>query len=81
MSLSTDREPTTEQRKGSTKVQFTEPMSFIVVTSRSMGERLLTGREMTQRQPYHQSPPSMDDSSQKLGNLEHTQQPVGSLTD
>jgi hypothetical protein len=56
-------------------------MSFIVVTYRSMGERLLTGREMTQRQPYHQSPPSMDDSSQKLGNLEHTQQPVGSLTD
>ena len=43
--------------QSTTKVQLGEPMSFIGVTYRNMGEGLLTGAEMTQGQLYHQSPP------------------------
>jgi hypothetical protein len=49
MSLSTDREPTTEQRKGSTKVQFTEPMSFIVVIYRNMDVWLFRSKKKSQK--------------------------------
>jgi hypothetical protein len=40
-----------------TKVQLREPMSFIEVTYRNMGEGLLTGAEITQRKMHHQSAP------------------------
>lgn len=39
-----------------TKVQLGEPMSFIGVTHRNMGEGLLIGAEMTQRCLQPQSP-------------------------
>ena len=42
-------------------------MSFIGVTYKNIGEGLLTGAEMTQRQLHHQSQPENSDSSQKLG--------------
>ena len=40
------------------KVQLAEPVSFIGITYRSMGEGLLTRAEMTQRQLHHQGPSS-----------------------
>jgi hypothetical protein len=55
--LTTDREPMTDRDMDTTKVQLDEPMSFIGFTYRSMGEGLLTGTEMTQRQLHHQGPP------------------------
>ena len=51
-------------------------MSFIGVTYGNVGEELLTGTEMTQRQLHH---PSMV-TAQKDGNLEPTVQPACSLT-
>ena len=39
----------TDQNKNTTKVQLGEPMIFIGVTDRNIGEELLTGTEMTQR--------------------------------
>lgn len=54
----------TEQRMDTTKVQFSEPVSFIRVIYRNMDEGLLTGVEMTQRQLHHKFQPSMGDSSQ-----------------
>ena len=69
------KEPRTDQSAHTTKVLLGEPISFIGVTYRNMGEGLLTGAEMTQRQLHHQSPPSMGDSSQKL-ELRETAQPV-----
>jgi hypothetical protein len=39
-----------------TKVKLGELRSFTGGTYRNMGEGLLTGAEMTQRQLYHQSP-------------------------
>jgi hypothetical protein len=48
------------------KVQLGGPMSFTRVIYRNMGEELLTGAEMTQRQQHLQAHSSMDNSSQKL---------------
>jgi hypothetical protein len=45
----------TEQSTNATKVGHGEPMSFIRVTYRGMGEWPLTGAEMTQRHLHHQS--------------------------
>ena len=61
------KEPRTDQSAHTTKVLLDEPISFIGVTYRNMGEGLLTGAEMTQRQLHRQSLPSVGDSSQKLG--------------
>lgn len=47
-----------------TKVHLGEPMSFIKVTYRNMGEGSLIGAEMTQRQLHGQTHSSMGDSSQ-----------------
>lgn len=41
-------------KNGSTKIQFSEPMSFTGSTYRNMGEGLLKGAEITQEQLYHQ---------------------------
>jgi hypothetical protein len=55
--VSTYGESTASQNKD-TKVQFSEPVSFIGVTYRNVGNGLLlTGAEMSQRQLNHQSPP------------------------
>ena len=43
--LTSDREPMADQSADATKVQHGEPVSFIRVTYRKMGEELLT--EMT----------------------------------
>ena len=45
-----------EQSTDTTKLQLSEPISFIGVTYRNMGVELLTRREMTQRQLHHQEP-------------------------
>lgn len=45
-----------DQNMDTTKVQLDEPMSFIGFTYRSMGEGLLTGTEMTQKELNYQSP-------------------------
>ena len=37
------------------QVQLGEPMSFIGILHKNMGEKLLTGAEMTQKQLHHQS--------------------------
>jgi hypothetical protein len=64
-----NRDPTTDQSTNTTKVQLGEPMSFIGVASRNMGERLLTGAEMTQRQLHHSVTHSrVHDKPQKLGS-------------
>jgi hypothetical protein len=52
-----NREAMIDRSTDTTKVQRGEPMSLIGVTYRNMGEGLLPGAEMTQRQPHHQSPP------------------------
>ena len=54
--LTSEWNPTTDQSTDTTKVQLGEPMSFIGVTYRNMGEELLIGTEMTQRQLHHQGP-------------------------
>lgn len=54
----------TNQSMDTTTVQFGEPVGFIGITYRTIGERLLTGTEMTQRQLPHQSPPQHRNSSQ-----------------
>jgi hypothetical protein len=50
-----------------TTIILDEPISFIGVTYRNMGEGLLTVAEKTQKQLHRQTLPSMGDSSQKLG--------------
>ena len=47
------RELMTDQSLDTTQVQLGEPVSFIEVTYRNMGEELLIGSEMTQRQLHH----------------------------
>ena len=54
--LTPDREPTPDLSMDTTIVQFNESMSFIAITHGNMGEGLLTGAEMTQRQLQHQGP-------------------------
>jgi hypothetical protein len=46
-----------DQSMDTIKVKLDEPSSFIGVSYRNMGEGLLTGAEMIQRQLYHQGPP------------------------
>lgn len=67
----------TDQSRDTTKVELGEPMSFTGVIYRHMGEGLLTGAYMTQRQLHDQSPPCIDDSSQSW-NREYTVQPASS---
>ena len=43
------KEPRTDQSAHTTKILLGEPISFIEVTYRNMGEGLLTGAEMTQK--------------------------------
>ena len=62
-----NRDHMTNQSTNITKVQLGEPMSFIGVTYRNMGEGSCTGAEMTQRQLYHQGPPQHE---WQLTNLE-----------
>lgn len=57
---------------GITTAQLGEPMNFIEVNDGNMGEELLRGTEMSQRQLYHQSP-SMPGTAHKSRNLEHIQ--------
>lgn len=64
-SFQTENPPQTREQMPS-KVQLKEPMSFIGVTYRNMGEGFLTGAEITQRQLPHHSPPQPGDSSQEL---------------
>lgn len=45
-----DREHTTDENSDITKVRLGEPMSFVEVIYSDIGEGLLTGAEMTQRQ-------------------------------
>ena len=47
--LTPDKEPITDLRIDTIKVQIDEQISFIGVTYRNMGEGLLIGTEMTQR--------------------------------
>lgn len=54
--LTPDRELMTDGSTNTTKVQLGEPGSFIHLTYRSIGEVLLTGEEMIQRQLHHQGP-------------------------
>lgn len=51
-----DRDPITDQSTDTTKGQLGEPMNSLGFVYRNMGERLLTGAEMTQRQLHHQCP-------------------------
>ena len=74
-----DKEPRTDQSAHTTEVLHGEPISFIGVTYRNMGEGLITGAEMTQRQLYHQSPHSVGDSS-KSWEPRETAQPVDGST-
>lgn len=48
MSTHPDKDPVTDQSKETIKSQFDEPMVFISIASRNMGEGLLTEAEMTQ---------------------------------
>jgi hypothetical protein len=43
-----DRKPVTDKDRDNTKVEFVEPLSFIVLTYSNMGDELLPGAEMTQ---------------------------------
>ena len=61
------KEPRTDKSAHTTKVLLGEPISFIEVTYRNMGEGLVIGAEMTQRQLHWQSLPSVGDISEKLG--------------
>lgn len=54
---SPDRELTTDLKYGRCKVQLGEPVGFIGVSYRNVGEGLRTGAQMTQRQLCHQVPP------------------------
>lgn len=51
------KEPRTDQSAHTTEVLVGEPISFIGVIYRNMGEELLRGAEMCERQLHHQSPP------------------------
>lgn len=55
--LTPDRDTMTDESTDITKVQFGEPVSFVGVTYRNMGESLLIGGEITQRQLNHRRPP------------------------
>lgn len=55
--LTPDRDTMTDQSTDITKVQFGEPVSFVGVTYKNMGESLLLGGEITQRQLNHQRAP------------------------
>ena len=59
------RELTTYQSTNTTEVQLGVPVSFIGVTYRNMGEELLIGTEMTQRQLHHQGTPQHRSTTRK----------------
>ena len=53
MSVNPDRKPKTEKGIDPTRGQFGEPIRFTRLTYSNMGEELLTGVEMIQRQLNH----------------------------
>ena len=55
--LTLDRSPRTDQSTGTATVQLGETMSFIWLTNRNTGERLLIGAEITQKQLPYPNPP------------------------
>lgn len=59
------------------KVHVGESVNFVGVTYKNMGEELLIGAEITQRQLCHQSPVNVSDSPRNQGPLERTEQPLG----
>ena len=63
--------PRTDQSAHPTNVLLGEPISCIGVLYGNMGEGLLTGAEMTQRQRHPRSPHSMGDSSESWAPGEH----------
>ena len=52
-----DGDPTTGRSVNITTLQLDEPLEFVGVAYRNMGEGLPMGAEMIQRQLHHQSPP------------------------
>lgn len=71
--LAPETELIADHSTDTTKVQFGKLVSFIEVTYRNTGERLLMGAELTWRQPHHQSPPWLRCQPMKTGNLEHVE--------
>jgi hypothetical protein len=59
-----DIDPTTEYSIDTVKIQLGEPMSFIGVIYRNMGEEIYTGTHMILRQLHHKPHTGMHDSSQ-----------------
>lgn len=55
--LAPNMNPMTNQRKGTTKVQFDKPMSCTGIVYKNMDVRLLTRSEITQRQLHDQCLP------------------------
>lgn len=55
--LTPDKEPLIDQSTDTAEVPFGEPRVFFRIAYRNLGERLLTGAEMTQRQLHYQVPP------------------------
>lgn len=53
MSTHPNKDPVTDQSKETTESQFDEPMVFISIASRNMGEGLLTEAEMTHWQELY----------------------------
>jgi hypothetical protein len=73
--LPPDRKSTTDQRTDKTKVQFSEPLSFIGATFRNLGEMLLRNRKYSKTAAW---PLPAWLTAHKAGNVEHTAQPAGS---
>lgn len=72
--LTPDRKPTTDKRTDKTKVQSSEPMSFIGVAFRNMDEVLLIETEITQRQLVALPRPTQHGSWSTLHSLWTAQQ-------
>lgn len=54
-----------DQSMGITTARLGEPVNFIEVTDGNMGEELLKGTKISQRQLHQQSPPMPGSSAQK----------------
>jgi hypothetical protein len=64
---SPNRKPKTEKGIDSIRVQLGKPVSFTRLTYRNMGEQLLGGVEMIQRQLNHQDLPQYISQSWETG--------------
>lgn len=53
---------------------------LLMSLTRNMGEGLLTGMEMTQKELLHQSPPQHKRQVTNVWEIEHLDQPLGSST-